>query len=249
MNVFTVGQFTLACIANPEFEFVALHPEHYLPGSSTLTICDPDPTVYNSKQYVVAEDRRLRESRNPSSPRLPPFRHDFNSREIDLQLNVFLVVINAEIKFRRYFRMPAPSTPLPADVLDLMRRTMELVELLYWNLSPREGTPGERIRTSMLTRQRMNPPRAAIPQQPLLDDGAASETERENEANNGMQITSSSFTKKWDRERIEWLLNSDAETCQAWGTALMTGYGTSSYFISDPHDTNSVFVSRRSSVI
>ena len=224
----------MPCIANPEFEFVALHPEHYLPGSSTLTICDPDPTVYNSKQYVVAEDRRLRESRNPSSPRLPPFRHDFNSREIDLQLNVFLVVINAEIKFRRYFRMPAPSTPLPADVLDLMRRTIALVKLLYWNPLPREGTPGERNRAQLLAQQRRNAPRAARPQQPLVDVETESETERENEADNVMQAPSSSRTTKWDRERIEWLLNSDPETCQAWGAALMAGYGTSCYLCFRP---------------
>ncbi len=223
------GQFTLPCIASPEFELVALHPEHFLPGSAPLTICDPDPTVYNSKQYVVAEDRCLRESRDPSSPRLPPFRHDSSTRRGIAQLNVFLVIINAEIKFRRYFRLQAPLVPLPADAQSLMRRTIELVKLLYWNPLPREGTPGENIRAQSLTHRRRNEPRAARPQQSLVDLEIESDTERENEASNTMQVPSSSWTTKWDRERIEWLLNSDPETCQAWGTALMAGYGTSRY--------------------
>lgn len=44
-----------------------------------------------------------------------------------------LVALNAEIKFRRYFEMTLhnpPTVPLPADVLSIMTRTMELMELL-----------------------------------------------------------------------------------------------------------------------
>ncbi|KAH9988099.1 hypothetical protein BJV74DRAFT_840036 [Russula compacta] len=49
--------------------------------------------------------------------------------------NVYLVVLNAELKFRRYLDMlnaRPPSTPLPDDILSLMHRTNELVHLLYW---------------------------------------------------------------------------------------------------------------------
>jgi len=36
-----------------------------------------------------------------------------------------------------------PTTPLPADVLNLMHLTVELVHLLYWNPVPTKGSPGE----------------------------------------------------------------------------------------------------------
>src|SRR5882762_7360470 len=93
----------------------------------------PQSRIMQPQNLCWAEGRCLRESRDPSGPRLPPFRHDSRSRDIFLRLNVFLVIINAEITFRRYFRILAPSTPLPADALDPMRRNMELVKLFYWN--------------------------------------------------------------------------------------------------------------------
>jgi len=81
----------------------------------------------------VSQDRRLRESVDPASDPLPPFRHTHN-RDEAMALNIFLVAINAQIKFRRYFRIiPEPhANPLPDDVHVLMRRVDELVELLYW---------------------------------------------------------------------------------------------------------------------
>ncbi|OBZ66131.1 hypothetical protein A0H81_13738 [Grifola frondosa] len=44
---------------NPELELVALHPEHFLPRGSILTIYDP--TTATHKNYVPATDRRLHE--------------------------------------------------------------------------------------------------------------------------------------------------------------------------------------------
>ena len=96
-----------------------------------LTVYDTSTATY--KHYVTATDRCLRESPDPSSPRLPPFHHASEDRSQPERLNVFLVIINAEIKFRRYFEMIQlypPTTPLPTYVIDLMRLTMELVELL-----------------------------------------------------------------------------------------------------------------------
>jgi hypothetical protein len=44
---------------------------------------------------------------------------------------VFLVVLNAEIKFRRYRRMRT-MPKLPEDVEKLMDETIKLVDLIYW---------------------------------------------------------------------------------------------------------------------
>ena len=107
-----------------------------------------DPATGNHKNYVPAMDRCLRESVDPDSPRLPPFRHETEDRIRDSHLNVFLVALNAEIKFSQYFEMidsHPPKTPLPDWVLTLMRRTVELVELIYWEPVAIKGSRGEKI--------------------------------------------------------------------------------------------------------
>lgn len=112
---------------------MVLHPEHLIPENQTLTVYGPGRK--NPKHYVVAQDRHLRESLDLTSPSLPPFRPDQGRRsELD-RVNIFLVLLNAEMKFQRYFEMAPPSArlgALPDDVLLLMRRTIELVRLLYW---------------------------------------------------------------------------------------------------------------------
>jgi len=140
---------------NPEFELVVLHPDHFLPDGSPLAVYDF--TTQTAKSYVIASDRRLRESRDPNSPRLPPFHHSFEDRNAATSLNIFLVVLNADIKFRRYFEMVAmaPMAPLPNDVLALMKRTMGLVDLLYWTPAPSK-LRGQSVAASFANR-RQNP--------------------------------------------------------------------------------------------
>jgi hypothetical protein len=55
-------------------------------------------------------------------------------------LNPFLVILNAEIKFRRYIRQ-GHHTRLSPDVQQLMEKTCELVQLIYWQ--PTEATDEE----------------------------------------------------------------------------------------------------------
>lgn len=129
---------------NPEFELVALHPEHFLPCGSKLTLYDHSSST--SRDYVAASDRCIRESVDPTSPRFPPFHHFIKNRQI--QVNVFLVILNAQIKFRRYvemIRLNPPTTPLPDDVMELIHRTIELVDLLYWKPVPAKGSKGEKF--------------------------------------------------------------------------------------------------------
>jgi hypothetical protein len=127
-------KFNNESFLDPEFELVALHPEHFLPNNTTLTVYGPNG---NRKEYVPSADRRLRESRDPASPAFPPFRPNTAHRQLKRdRINPFFVILNAELKFRRYFTMinerEPPGVPLPEDVLRLMHRTIELVDLLYW---------------------------------------------------------------------------------------------------------------------
>ncbi|RDB28945.1 hypothetical protein Hypma_016031 [Hypsizygus marmoreus] len=145
-NLFLIKQLSSPHFTDPLLELVALHPHHFLPLGSPLTVYDP--TSGTLKNYFAAEDHCLRESPEVHSPRLPPFRHAGRSDEL-ISANVFFIVLNADIKFRRYFRMiqqdPPLAGPLPDDVLALMRRTMYLVDLLYWRPVPTKGSVGEAI--------------------------------------------------------------------------------------------------------
>jgi hypothetical protein len=63
-------------------------------------------------------------------------------------VNIFLVILNAEMRFQHYFksiRDHQPLIPLPSDILNLMHRTVELVELIYWKPFPEKGTKGHDI--------------------------------------------------------------------------------------------------------
>jgi hypothetical protein len=68
-------------------------------------------------------------------------------------LNPFLVVLNAEIKFRQYLRLPQAQALLPADVMDLIRKTIELVDLIYWEPSVRLNTAAALFGDPMLVDQ------------------------------------------------------------------------------------------------
>ena len=163
--IFSIKQFSLPDYINPEYELVAMHPEHSLPLGSVLPIYS-DPTASTDRTYVPAQDRFLRESPETSSPRLPAFRHTSENRHKRNHLNVFLVAMNAEIKFRRYLekiRLDLPLTPLPDDILQLMHRTQELIELIYWEAKPTMGSQGEVIMAEAMAQRQRYRGRAARP--------------------------------------------------------------------------------------
>lgn len=89
------------------------------------------------KYYVVGPDRVLQEDPGTAdSPRLPPF--VFGPRgPTALNLNPFLVILNVDIKFRRYIRK-GHHTSLSPDIQQLMQKTCQLVQLIYWQ--PTEAT-------------------------------------------------------------------------------------------------------------
>ena len=90
---------------------------------------------------MIGPDRALR--RSPANDvnaceAFPSFAFDYN-RSRSFPLNPFLVILNAEIKFRRYLR-EIPSPTLPDGVVELMHKTIHLVELIYWDPVNRPGT-------------------------------------------------------------------------------------------------------------
>ena len=185
-----------------------------------LAVCDPITNI--CKAYVVARDRVLRESSDPSSPRFPPFHHVTESRSVPNHLNVFLIALNAEIKFRRYFGMiqPNPPTvPLPDDVLNTMSRTMELMELLYWRPLPTKGSPGEKIYAEAVAYGRQNPVRGARPDPTSTIERSSSE---EAEMDVGEDVQS---LRRIAAVRLPWPEDADLETRMAIGRALMSGHG------------------------
>src|SRR6266849_1297456 len=114
-------QFKSSSFTNPEYELVAIHLEHFLPCGSVLPVFHSEsstPTL-----YVLARDRCLCKSPSSDCPFLPTFHH-VGERSVTIwHLNVFLVILNAEIKFHWYLciiNQNPLSTPLPADVLNLM---------------------------------------------------------------------------------------------------------------------------------
>jgi hypothetical protein len=121
-------------------------------------------------------------------------------------MNVFLVIINAEIKFRHYFKLVCehpPSTSLPMDVLDLMRRTIELVDLIYWKPFPEEGTNGYKM---------------------LVANGRINEGPRSND----IDIDDDDDVRTLARRhaRMKQLLSADLETRKAYLSSMMNRHGT-----------------------
>jgi hypothetical protein len=100
-------QFKSSSFTNPEYKLVAIHSEHFLPFGSVL------PIFYfaalPSTLYVSPEDGRLYKLSSPNSLSLPKF-HDVIERCRIEHLNVFLVILNAEIKFHQYLHRDAHRT-------------------------------------------------------------------------------------------------------------------------------------------
>jgi hypothetical protein len=111
------------------YKLVLLHPHHFLQKGSALTVFTEDGDNLSGKMYVVSPDGALREGREDNKPRLPAFM-SYRARASEDILNPFLVVINAEIAFRRFKRRP--HSPLCAEYMELIDLTIELVEKIYF---------------------------------------------------------------------------------------------------------------------
>ena len=134
-------QFNSPSFTNPEYELVAMHPDHFLPCGNVLPVFHS--TSSTPTTYLSTSDQCLHESSDPKSPCLPPFHHapESHGKNHGMHVNVFLITLNAEIKFHQYLHMISqnpPTTPLPDDAIALMCLTIELVDLLYWRPLPKD---------------------------------------------------------------------------------------------------------------
>jgi len=116
-----------------------------------------------------------------------------------------------------------PMTALPDDVLALMRRVVELVDLLYWKPKPTKGSKGDAIVAERMLLKRKNPERAGRSSQPKYI-----ETTSEEESGMGSPTPSKAGKMSKRGRRLDWLADADVETRKAYGSALMSGHGTPS---------------------
>lgn len=136
-------------------------------------------------------------------------------------LNIFLVILNADIKFRRYFQMVGMA-PLPNDVLALMKSTMELVDLLYWMPVPSKSR--EKVVAVSFANRRQNPIRAARPNPMTNTTGRIASDETE-EMQDVRQLSLSRYM------RMRWFRDVDFNTRMAYGRAVMSGHGMFHLFL------------------
>jgi hypothetical protein len=117
-----------------------------------------------------------------------------------------------------------PTTPLPDDILELLHRVVDLVDLLYWMPVPTKGSKGCAMQAERALLKRKNPERAGRSSQPQY-------TETRSDEEGGMEdsLTPIKAWKLPKRSRLpDWLADADVETRKAYGTALMSGHGTPS---------------------
>jgi hypothetical protein len=195
-------------------------------------------TIYNlatatHRNYIPAPDRRLRESFQLDSPRLQAFYHPCDGRFEEHRVNVFLVIINAGIKFRRYFQMISTNPPaisLPTDVLTLMNRTNELVELLYWKPIPTKGSRGEMVFARKLAaRQRNAEGSERLSREKNIERETADgeDTMMEEDAQN----PSHNLATSKRRRKFRWPAGMELKDRIAYADALMSGHGAALSFV------------------
>ena len=114
-----------------------------------------------------------------------------------------------------------PVTPLPDDVLALMNRTLELVDLLYWTPVPSVCSSGELAVAGAMAGRQQNHERLARPDSAkTIENGSGEEKEMmEDEARRRSSRVSSR------RKRMRWFASQDLEYRQAYGRAIMSGHG------------------------
>ncbi|EDR06424.1 uncharacterized protein LACBIDRAFT_300062 [Laccaria bicolor S238N-H82] len=131
-----------------------------------------------------------------------------------------LVALNADIKFRCYFKMiqqNPPTTTLPDDVLELMGRVVELVDLLYWVPVPTKVSMGCTIQAEKAP---LKPGRAGRSSQLQYTEAASDEEGRME----GSPTPSKVCKMSKRHRRFAWPADEDSEMRKAYGTALMCGH-------------------------
>jgi hypothetical protein len=119
-----------------EFQLVVLHPDQLLPYGSTLLRRNSDDSY---TPYKASNDKLLRQvdpasilssdRPNPTAQPFPPFHHDTERIPAEA-LNVYFVLLNAEIKFQR-FAKNIGLDKLHPDMRAIAEQTISIVDLMY----------------------------------------------------------------------------------------------------------------------
>ncbi|KAJ3503080.1 hypothetical protein NLJ89_g8592 [Agrocybe chaxingu] len=121
------------------------HPTHYAPspdGALRDTATSSHPSSFTSPFQsggpVLVEDNNMYHASADTSPRLPPFpaaiRRPVPVDQVQLSLNPFLVILNADMAFRRYLRIPQyeGQKPLCAEYQELVELTRSVADKIYY---------------------------------------------------------------------------------------------------------------------
>ncbi|KAF4618075.1 hypothetical protein D9613_012655 [Agrocybe pediades] len=126
-----IDLFNKPPFTDAKYELVLLHPDHFLPQEgNALRVFTEDGNDLSGKMYFVSPDGALREGRDNTQPLLPPFTSNRGRAEKDI-LNPFLVVLNAEIAFRRFREEPHRHV-LCQDYNEVIDLTIDLMDKIYF---------------------------------------------------------------------------------------------------------------------
>ncbi|CAA7265093.1 unnamed protein product [Cyclocybe aegerita] len=119
--------------SSAEYEMVILHPSHFLPIGSGMLMHAPDPQNRHRLVrivYTISPDGALRQDEDDNSQRFSSF-SPFPRPESN-PLNPFLVVLNADMAFRRFERSKQFfATTLCQEYQDLVDLTTQLADAIY----------------------------------------------------------------------------------------------------------------------
>lgn len=140
-------------------------------------------------------------------------------------MNPFLVILNAEIKFRRYLRQIEGENPdgaLPPHVRNLIQKTLDLVRLLYWTPVPTPGSYGEQMVAARIVSRRRNKDRTGRP-------GSSAFNECDVETGEGMDQDFSTLSARRGGSRggepLAVFEDPDPNVRMMLGSYLMSGHG------------------------
>lgn len=133
--------------------------------------------------------------------------------------------MNAEHRFRHYFDFVPPSAPLPDDVLSLMNRSIELVDLIYWEPTPAPGSKEKTIHDQSQVGLRKNEGRVARPQGPLPDIGFRQEIDMEDDDadDDAEDDDADDDDAAPARLRLKWLRDADEKARRAYLSRMIAG--------------------------
>ncbi|KAJ2936641.1 hypothetical protein H1R20_g459, partial [Candolleomyces eurysporus] len=112
-----------------EYEFVPLYPNHMFMNGTGMTAYSTTGDATTFKHYVVADDSALREGVSASQPRFPVLSSP-RRLQVSHSLNPFLVVLNADMVFRRFRRVQAAV--VCSEFNELIDLTLQLAAKIYY---------------------------------------------------------------------------------------------------------------------